>query len=276
MTPADKYSAEKIVWLQTWAPNLFSFKLSRPAGFEFVPGQFARIGVPALRSDRAQDATRDTPAASGAPAAHDTALVWRAYSIASAADDPELEFFSIVIPDGEFTPPLARLRVGDTVYVDRASYGFLTCGRFVDGTDLWLLATGTGLAPFLAILRTEQTWLDYQHLVVVHCVRYPNELAYADTIAALAARHATHARLHYVPVVTRAVHPGALRARIPALIESGELERHVGLSLAPQRARVMICGNPGMTSAVRRVLSARGLAVSRRSAPAHMAVENYW
>lgn len=262
----DKYTAEHIVWLRPWAPNLFSFRLSRPAGFRFTPGQFARLGVKVHGPSAAKNPSGER-------------IVWRAYTVASAADAPYLEFFSIVIADGEFTLPLARLGIGDTVYVDRTSYGFLTLDRFENGQDLWLLCTGTGLAPFLSMLWEPATWRSYENLIVAHSVRYPNELAYADTLRDFAANssHASHAgKLHYQPIVTRAPMDGALLARIPALLSSGELERRVGVQLDQQRSRLMMCGNPAMVDEARKILTAAGFAMSRRGRPAHMAVENYW
>ncbi|MCS7100546.1 MAG: ferredoxin--NADP reductase [Burkholderiaceae bacterium] len=257
-----KFTAERITWLRPWAPNLFSFRLTRPAGFDFVPGQFARLGV--ARAD---------------PPDPKNPIVWRAYSIASARAADFLEFFSIVIPEGEFTSALARLPVGGTVYVERTNYGFFTTDRFAPGRDLWMLATGTGLAPFLSMLWEASLWSAYENLVLVHSVRYPNELAYAEQIGAYHTQASLAARggkLRYVPVVTRAAAPGALSARIPALLQSGALESHVGLPLAPEHSRVMICGNPDMIAATRPLLAARGFATSRRGKPGQMAVENYW
>jgi ferredoxin--NADP+ reductase len=264
MTSPDKYTAERIVWIRSWAPNLFSFRLTRFDGFHFTPGQFARLGV--------KKADRDNPKN---PAGEK--IVWRAYSVASARDDTHLEFFSIVIPGGEFTTELARLKVGDTVYVEKTNYGFLTTDRFVDGKDLWMLATGTGLAPFLSILWEPQIWADYENLIVVHSVRYPNELAYADTIDTMRARFAgARARLHYIPTVTRVKHSGAFDRRIPQLIESGTLEAGAGLRFDHNRSRFLICGNPEMIGATRKLLGSKGFMTARRSQPGQIAVENYW
>jgi ferredoxin--NADP+ reductase len=262
----DKYTAEKILWIHPWAPNLFSFRLTRFAGFRFTAGQFARLGVAKPDPDNP-----DNPSG--------TRIVWRAYSIVSATYDEHLEFYSIVVPGGDFTSELSRLKVGDTVFVEKMNYGFLTCDRFERGKDLWLLATGTGLAPFLSILWEPTTWDDYENLVLVHCVRYPNELAYQATIDAYRGHELFRAqadKLRYVQVVTRGKSPGALDQRIPQLLESGRLERHVALPIDATRSRVMICGNPEMITATRKCLSARGLTTSRRGSPGQLAVENYW
>jgi ferredoxin--NADP+ reductase len=197
----------------------------------------------------------------------------------SGADDDCLEFFSVIVPDGEFTTELAAMSAGAVVLVDKTAYGFLTCDRFEKGPDLWLLATGTGLGPFISILKDPQVWQEFTNIVVVHSVREADELAYRDTIEAYARpkRDANHgARLHYVPIVTRAQVEGRLHQRIPAALASGALEAHVGLPLNRERARVMICGNPQMVADTRKCLSERGLAPSRRGAPGQLAVENYW
>lgn len=265
MADPDKYTEETITWLKPWAPNLFSFRLTRPPGFRFVPGQFARLGV------------RKNSAAVGKEPTQ--RLVWRAYSVVSADYDDFLEFYSIVVPGGEFTSELARLRTGDRVLVDKTNFGFFTTDRFEQGRDLWMLSTGTGLAPYLSILRDAQIWQQYENLILVHCVRYPNELAYAETIAGLRSHPliGEHAgKLRYVRAVTRSRLDGALSTRIPAAIADGSLERMAGMALDHQRARIMICGNPEMVDDTRKLLKQMGYTTSRRGAPGHMAVENYW
>jgi ferredoxin/flavodoxin---NADP+ reductase len=258
----DKYTVETITEIHTWTPKLFSFKTTRNPGYRFVPGQFARLGVQLAQ-----------PAA-GAPE-----LVWRAYSIVSANYDEHLEFYSIVVPGGAFTSQLADLKVGDPILVERRSLGFLTTDRFECGRDLWMLSTGTGLAPFISILYDFDTWTQYENLVLVHSVRERNELAYEAAIREWKSHPLFaefSARLHYVQAVTREFVPGALGERITAMIESGALEKHVGLPICAERSRIMICGNPEMVDETREVLVQRGLAVSKRGAPAQIAVENYW
>jgi ferredoxin/flavodoxin---NADP+ reductase len=264
----NKFSRETITWIQAVTPKLFRFRITRPAGFRFEAGQWARLGL-------AQS--------SASPA------VWRAYSIASAPYDEHLEFYSIVVPQGEFTSALAQLQVGDAVLVDRQAFGFLTTARFqtaASGNDLWLLSTGTGLAPFISVLHTVSVWESYERIVVVHGVRESAELAYAEQIAAL--KHHpllgdiinTHSeRLIYQACISRepvAASSSALRGRITDLIINGTLEKHLGLTLEPLRSRVMICGNPAMVDDTRSALKARGLVVSRSAAPGQIAVENYW
>ena len=257
MSPTDKYTAETITDVRPWTDSLFSFRTTRDRGYRFTPGQFARLGVKA----------------------EDESVVWRAYSIASAAYDEHLEFFSVVVPGGAFTSRLSKLREGDEIYVERKSYGFLTTDRFQSGRDLWMLATGTGLAPFLSILHDFETWEGYDNLVLVQSVRTQPELAYEDLIQGFekSEYYAEHAhKLRYARIVTREPVPGALRDRVTKLLASGVLEENLGLKLDHDRSRIMLCGNPEMVEDSRKLLTERGFRLSRRAEPGHLAVENYW
>jgi ferredoxin--NADP+ reductase len=254
----DKYTTETITDVRSWTDGLFSFRTTRDRGYRFVPGQFARLGV----SGAAEGST-----------------VWRAYSIASAAHDEHLEFFSVVIPGGQFTGRLSKLRQGDAIHVERRSYGFLTTDRFEAGRDLWMLATGTGLAPFLSILHDFDTWERYENLVLVQSVRTQAELAYEDLIRGFEGSEYygefAH-KLRYVRIVTREPVQGALGDRVTKLLGNGVLEENVGLKLDQDRSRIMLCGNPEMVEDSRKLLVGRGYRMSRRGDPGHLAVENYW
>ena len=258
MSTSDKYTLETITGVRPWTDSLFSFRTTRDRGYRFVPGQFARLGVPGEAEG---------------------SIVWRAYSIASAAHDEHLEFFSVVVPGGQFTSRLARLREGDAIHVERKSYGFLTTDRFEAGRDLWMLATGTGLAPFLSILHDFETWESYDNLVLVQSVRTQAELAYEDLIRGFEGSEYygefAH-KLRYARIVTREPVAGTLRDRVTKLLASGVLEENVGLKLDHDRSRIMLCGNPEMVEDSRRILNERGFKVSRRGEPGQLAVENYW
>jgi ferredoxin--NADP+ reductase len=258
MSTSDKYTIEKITDVRPWTDSLFSFRTTRDRGYRFVPGQFARLGV------KSQDADD---------------IVWRAYSIASAAHDEHLEFFSVVVPNGAFTSRLSKLREGDEIYVERKSYGFLTTDRFEAGHDLWMLATGTGLAPFISILHDFETWEKYDNLILVQSVRTQSELAYEDLIRGFEGSeyYGEYAhKLRYVRIVTREPVEGTLRDRVTKLLTSGVLEENVGIRLDHDRSRIMLCGNPEMVEDSRKLLLDRGFRLSRRGEPGHLAVENYW
>ena len=174
---------------------------------------------------------------------------------------------------------ITQRREGDQLLVDRQAFGFLTLDRFPDGRDLWLLATGTGLAPFLSILQDFEVWERFETIKLVYSAREEKELAYRELIAGLAERDylAEHAhKLQFIPVVTREQVPGCLGARITTLIENGELERAAGLELTPEHSRVMLCGNPQMIEDTRAVLKTRGMNLALTRKPGQIAVENYW
>ena len=254
---AEKFTRQTLLDVTSLTPSLFTLRTTRDPGFRFRAGQFARLGV--------------TKA--------DGSTVWRAYSMVSSPYDEFLEFFSIVVPGGEFTSELSRLLVGDTLMVDRQAFGYLTLDRFVDGRDLWLLATGTGIAPFVSILQDFEVWEKFERIVLVYSAREARELAYQELICELGERDylAEHAhKLIYIPIVTREQIPGALNGRITTLIENGELERAAGVELSPEHSRVMLCGNPQMIDDTRKLLKDRDMQLSLTRRPGQVAVENYW
>jgi len=254
---AEKFTRQRLLEVWRWSPSLFSLRCSRDPGFRFCAGQFARLGV---------------RKASGS-------IVWRAYSMVSAPHDEFLEFFSIVVPDGEFTSELKQLAVGDELLVERQAYGYLTLERFPDGRDLWLLASGTGVAPFLSILQDLEVWQRFARVVLAYSVRTAAELAYQPLIAELGRREWLEGaadKLVYLPVVTREQVPGCLDARLTALLDSGELERAAGLAISPEHSRLMLCGNPAMVEELRERLKLRGLQLSLSRRPGQLAQENYW
>src|SRR5690554_2038061 len=178
----DKFTRETITAIKQWTPTLFSFRCSRFSGFRFNAGQFARIGV---RTDSGN-------------------IVWRAYSMVSSPFDEFLEFYSIVVPGGEFTSQLSQLQVGDEIMIEKQPQGFLTLDRFVDGRDLWMLATGTGVAPFLSILQDFEVWERFERIVLVYSVRTHAELAYQELLEELLTREyiAEHAhKFVFVPEI---------------------------------------------------------------------------
>lgn len=253
----EKFTRQTITSLHTWTPSLFSFRCTRDAGFRFTAGQFARLGV---------------RKASGA-------IVWRGYSMVSSPFDEFLEFFSIVVPGGEFTSELSQLAVGDEILIERQAHGFLTLDRFVDGKNLWLLATGTGLAPFLSMLQDFEIWERFERIVLVYSVREEAELAYRELIDEILTREyvAEYAhKLTFVPVVTREEVSGSLGVRITDLLVSGELEEYVDLPMEAQNSRVLLCGNPEMVEDCRMLLQKRDMQLSMTRKPGAVAVENYW
>lgn len=257
-----KATCESIVSVHWWSDTLFTFRTTRPEAFLFAPGQYARLGL--------QDGA---------------GMLWRAYSVTSAPSESELEFYGIVVPGGAFTTRLRSMQPGMSLWIEKTPYGFMTVDRFADGQALWMLATGTGLGPYLSILRDPAVWDRFADLVLVHGVRHARELAYQDVIAALQQMPPTGARnpgrLQTIACTTREDPPeteaaGRLHGRITALIESGALEARAGLPLTPETARVMLCGNPEMIEETRKLLHGRGMKPCRRLNPGQFVTENYW
>ncbi|MBL8479789.1 MAG: ferredoxin--NADP reductase [Sterolibacteriaceae bacterium] len=252
----DKWTTERVLSIRWWTPTLLSFRTTRYRGFRFTPGHYTRLGL---------------------GAADDVA--WRPFSLASAAYDEFLEFIAVLVPGGTFSEPLRQLREGDAIRVDKASYGFLTVDHLAPGRELWMLASGTGLGPFLAILKDPAVWQNHQRLIVAHSVRHSSELAWRDEIAGMPQGELiaeAKARLTYLPIATREPGATALADRIPRLLADGRLEAAAACPLDVAHSRVLVCGNPEMTRELRQSLSARGFATNRRGVPGQMAFEKYW
>ena len=278
---SDNIQKVTVLSKTTWTPNLFSFTVSRPVSFKFTAGQFVRLGVNpsqlnyykqlsavANADDEELDETLDED-------------IFRAYSIVSSPFDEILEFFSIVIPDGAFTSQLQHLEVGDELLLNTMPFGFLTLARYQKPLpkDLWLLATGTGLAPFLSMLQDLKTWEDYEHIVLAYSARSEEELAYMDKIESLQEDFGSlvdnPAKLIFIPIVTREPVEGALTERLPKLLLDGTLQARAGIDLDVDSTHVMLCGNPEMVEDTKETLKSLGLVMNRRG-EGNIAVENYW
>jgi ferredoxin/flavodoxin---NADP+ reductase len=251
-----RFTEEPVVWVHKWNDGLMSLRIHRDASYAFTPGQFARIG---LRKE-------------------DGEIIWRAYSIVSAPNEAFLEFFLVVVPTGEFSSRVAKLKIGDTMLVEKLSQGFLTADRFHDGRDLWLMATGTGLAPYISMVRDETLWKQFENIVIVLSVRSQEDLGYVEELTFMAANppEQAGAKLKFITTLTRDKVEGALEGRINALVESGALEAAASLPLSHIHSRFMLCGNPEMVEGMRALLKARGFRMNRKLEPGHIIVENYW
>ena len=276
---SDNIQTVTVLSKTTWTPTLFSFTVSRPDSFKFTAGQFVRLGVnpSRLKYYTEQSGMSDADI-------YDEALdedIFRAYSIISSPFDEVLGFFSIVIPDGAFTSQLQHLQVGDELLLNTLPFGFLTLARYQKPLpkDLWLLATGTGLAPFLSMLQDLKTWEDYEHIVLAYSARSIEELAYVEKIEGLQEDFGSlvenPAKLIFIPIVTREPVEGALSERLPKLLLEGTLEKQAGIALDIDTTHVMLCGNPDMVDDTKEALKTLGLVMNRRG-EGNIAVENYW
>lgn len=282
---SDNIQKVTVLSKTTWTPNLFSFTVSRPDSFKFTAGQFVRLGVNPSQLNyykqlsKVADAEDEELDETVNEALNED--IFRAYSIVSSPFDEILEFFSIVIPDGAFTSQLQHLEVGDELLLNTMPFGFLTLARYQKPLpkDLWLLATGTGLAPFLSMLQDLKTWEDYEHIVLAYSARSTEELAYIEKIESLQEDFGSlmdnPAKLIFIPIVTREPVEGALAERLPKLLLDGTLQARAGIDLDVDSTHVMLCGNPEMVEDTKETLKSLGLVMNRRG-EGNIAVENYW
>lgn len=247
MIDLERWHEATVTERQDWSEGLFTITLDESLLFE--PGQFVRIGL----------AAQDEP----------DGVLSRAYSIASAPGEP-LAFFVVRVDDGALTPRVAALRPGDGLLVSRAIAGAFTLQKVPEADTLWLVATGTGLGPYISMLRHGAVWTRFKRVVLVHGVRRAADLAYADELRRLAADRP----LTYLPATTREEVEGALYGRLPDLLTSGALDA-AGGTIDPT-CQVMLCGNPDMVNAVRTTLADRGMLLHTPRRAGHVHVERYW
>jgi len=247
-------NTERVVSVRHWTERLFSFRTTRSPSLRFRSGQFVMMGL----------------AAEGKP-------LLRAYSLASAPYEDALEFFSIKVANGPLTSRLQHLHEGDEVLVGRKPTGTLLIDNLRDGRNLFLLATGTGLAPYLSLVKDPETYERFARVILVHGVRFIRDLAYGDylenglpndeLIGELAATQLT-----YYPSVTR--EPFRHNGRISALLETGKLHADLGLpGFDAQTDRFMLCGSEAMIADLRALLTARGLQEANAGEPGDFVIE---
>ncbi|WP_114466853.1 ferredoxin--NADP reductase [Pseudorhodoferax soli] len=249
------FNEEKVLSVHHWTDRLFSFTTTRDPSLRFSNGHFTMIG---LRGDN------------GKP-------LLRAYSIASANYEDHLEFLSIKVPDGPLTSKLQHIQVGDSVIVGRKPTGTLVTDYLLPGKRLYLFGTGTGLAPFLSIVRDPDTYDRYEQVIVVHGVRQVDELAYHDMLTEHLPAHEVlgelvSSKLRYYPTVTRESYRNM--GRITDLIENGKMCADLGLPpINAAEDRVMLCGSPAMLRDLKVMLEHRGFKEGNTTTPGDFVVE---
>jgi ferredoxin--NADP+ reductase len=237
------FNSEQVLSVRHWNDTLFSFTTTRDVGLRFHNGHFVMLGLEV----------------EGKP-------LMRAYSIASANYEENLEFLSIKVPNGPLTSRLQHLKAGDSVLISRKPVGTLLVDDLKPGKNLYLFATGTGLAPFMSIIKDPDVYERFEKVVLLHGVRFKSELAYADFIQNELPNNeyfgdAIREKLIYYPSVTR--EPFINQGRITHLVESGKLFHDIGLpELNPETDRAMLCGSPQMLAEISDMLNMRGFVVS--------------
>jgi len=238
------YTEQRLTSIRKWSDKLFSLTTTRPAGFRFENGEFVTLGLRA-----------------------EGRLIARAYSMVSTDDDECLEFLSIHVPGGSFTSRLVNLRLGDGIWINTKATGSLTLNHLHPGRHLYMLATGTGLAPFMSLIRHSELYRRYRKVVLVHTVRSRGELAYREEVERLAGE-----RLCYVPTVTR--EPFEVTGRGADLFRSGDLSARLGIASAdPEHDRIMLCGNPQMIREMTSYLQDKGWIQAGFKGPGTFTVE---
>ena len=250
----SQLSHETVLSVRHWNDTLFSFTTTRSRGLRFKNGHFLMVGLEV----------------EGRP-------LLRAYSVASPNYEEHLEFYSIKVQNGPLTSRLQHLKVGEQVLVNNKPVGTLVISNVLPGKRLYLFSTGTGLAPFLSIIRDPETYERFEDVVLVHGVRHVNDLAYSDYIKKELPQHEfigeqVQKQLHYYPTVTR--EPFEHQGRITDLIQSGKLAEDLKLPpLDPEHDRVLVCGGPRMLTDLVDMLESKGFKEGSSHEPAHYTIE---
>jgi len=241
----------KVTQIQHWTDSLFSLTVRAPIK-PFTAGQFTKLGLE-IDGERVQ----------------------RAYSYVNAPGNENLEFYLVNVPEGKLSPRLHAMQPGDELMVVSDAAGFFVLDEVPDCDTLWMLATGTAIGPYLSILQEGVGLERFNHLVLVHAVRYAADLSYLPLMLELQERYAGKLRIQ--TVVSRETVSGSLTGRVPALIDSGELEQAVGLPMTTENSHVMLCGNPQMVRDTQQLLKEnRQMTKHLRRRPGHMTAEHYW
>jgi ferredoxin--NADP+ reductase len=244
-----KWLNGKVVANNRWNERLTSLKFEAPLQ-SFESGQFVRVGIEI-----------------------DGDVVARPYSLVNSPDESALEIYFNIVPEGPLSPRLFELETGDDIMVATRPAGFLTISEVPESNNLWMLATGTAIGPFLSILKGEAVWQKFEQVTLCYSVRTQEELAYADEILQIATQR--NPQFCFIPIITREDVPNALCERIPQAIDNGNLESRANASLSADDSHVMICGSSEMITEVSAVLESRGMRKHRRREPGHFTTEKY-
>jgi ferredoxin--NADP+ reductase len=252
------HNVQTVLWVKHWTDQYFSFGITRPASFRFRSGEFVMIGLPGEEGKKP---------------------ILRAYSIASPAWEEELEFFSIKVADGPLTSRLQKIEVGDPILMAKKPTGTLVLDALKPGKRLWLIGTGTGLAPWLSVARDPAAYEAYEKIIVAHTVRNAVDLAYRDLFEKDLIEHELFGELArdqllYYPTVTR--EPFRNEGRITDLIKSGKAFKDLGLPIEkfdPAEDRVMLCGSMAMIKETAAILEAQGMVEGSNAEPGDFVLE---
>jgi len=240
-----------VVEKKQWCENLFSLKISLSNPLQFNAGQFVNIALD-IKDKR----------------------VGRPYSLVNSPQDTVLEIHFNAVKSGILSPKLANLNTGDTLYVSEKASGLLTLSEVPDISHLWLLATGTGIGPFLSLVKTAEPWQRFKKIILAYSVKTLENQAYQSEFKILQSRYPE--QFYFVPFITREEIKNTYHTRITDSIKNGSLEKYVGLTFSADNSHIMLCGNSLMISEVTTLLEERGLRRHTRREPGNIAIEKYY
>lgn len=240
----------KVVEKKRWCAELFSLTIKTDP-LAFKAGQFLLVGIDV-----------------------DGSTLYRPYSLVNTPDDALLEVHFNTVKDGVLSPLLANLNSGDTLQVSNRPSGLLTLDETPDVSNLWLFATGTGIGPFISILKTIEPWQRFEKIVLCYAVKTGEGMAYRADFEVLSARYPE--QFCFIPFVTREVAPNTINCRVTTYLESGELEKKAALALSAESSHVMLCGNANMINDMTTLLENKGLRRHSRHKPGQVAIEKYY
>ena len=249
-TASSKFHTGEVILNHAWTDRLYSLSI-RADQKEFKAGQFVSLQLPV-----------------------DGDYVAKPYSLVNAPEESDIELLYNMVPEGRLSKALAALRPGDRVEFSQPANGFFVLDEVPPSQQLWMVATGTGLGPYISILKTEEAWQRFQKIVLVHGVALSEELVFAELIQRWQRDHP--AQFEYIACVTREHNSAGLHGRVTNLLDSGVLEKTAGLKISPETSHVMLCGNHNMIDDMKALLAKRGMNRNLRRKPGHITTEQYF
>lgn len=246
----SKWTTGYIHHITHWTPSLFSLTVMADIQ-PFIAGQFTQLSLEI-----------------------DGQRIQRPYSFINAPNQNTSEFYIATIEHGKLTPYLQQLRSGDQIQITHQSTGYFTLNEVPDCETLWMIATGTGIAPYLSMLQQKTDLARFKQIVLIHAVRYRQDLCYLPLMQQL--QRFYQGKLSIQTVISRESYPNSLYGRVPQLIANGQLERTIGIPISAEQSHIMLCGNPAMVNDTISELKQRGLSKHLRRKPGHITSERYW
>lgn len=247
---SSKFISGEVIENRAWTDRLYLLKI-RAAKMSFKAGQFVRLQLTI-----------------------DGENIARPYSLVNSPDEQDIVIFYSTVDKGQLSNALAALQAGDTIEVSRLAYGFFVLDEVPESKHLWMIATGTGLGPYISILKTPEIWQRYEKIVLVHGVALASEQIYTDQIETWQQQYPE--QFQYVACITREQNPTGLQGRVTDLLSKGTLEKHVKLEISEANSHVMLCGNHNMINDMKALLAERGMSRHLRHKPGHITTEQYF